>query len=165
MIFYHGSPNDNITELSIDYSNGKIYFTSSRLVALTYLPRAYPNMFRTDKNLEIYEEIVDGLFENATKGQSGYIYTIETDDFFELEQGPTCGHKHCFYSSKNAKILQKEKIEDVYQELLKYIKTGEFKIVKPDSDRKKEMIENILKDYQKMEKPLKRKRDLINLLK
>ena len=164
MRFYHGSLTDNIEELSTQYSNGKICFTLSRLVALTYLSKAYPNMFRSDKNVEVYDEIVDGLLESVTKGQSGFIYIIETDDFCEIAHGPACGHNHCFYSTRNAKVVKKEKIDDLYKELLKYIQSGEFVVVKPDEQRRKIMIENILNNYEKLEKPLKNKRDFMYLL-
>ena len=168
MRFYHGSLTDNIEELSTKHSNGKIYFTSSRLVALTYLSKSFPNMFRSNRNVEVYDEVVEGLFKSVTQGQSGFIYTIDIqEDFNKLPQDNNCGHQHCFYSTQNAKIVNKKKVKDLYQELLKYQKSGKFKVITPQEiseQKRKLMIENICKVYNSLEKPLKNKRDFMYML-
>lgn len=168
MRFYHGSTEDNIKELSTGCSEGKVCFTSSKIVALTYISKSFPNMFRTQGNIEVYDEIVDGLFQNVTKEQAGFVYTVEVEDYHEIPFGPNCGHKGCFYSLQNTKVVKKEKITDLYEALLKYIKLGQFKVITPrelGEERCEKMIENISNIYDNLEKPLKRKRDFMYLIK
>ena len=166
MIYYHGSIDGNIKEFNI--SNRKLYITTSRLVALTYISKSFPNMFKTaEDGRECYIDIVDGLYEAVTKKQSGYIYTLDVDDAIEVLQDNNCGHKHCYYSISNVKILKKEKVEDLYQELLFFEEKGEFFIKRANEiseENRKRAIQSICKTYEGLKKPLKGKRDFMYLL-
>ena len=169
MIFYHGSTDGDIKEFNTHNSNRKLYLTTSRLVALTYISKSFPNMFKTaEDDRECFIDIVDGLYEAVTKNQSGYIYTLEVDDATEVLQDNNCGHKHCFYSISDARILNKEEIKDLYKELSVYKEKGDFFIKRANQiseENRKRVIQSIHKVYEELEKPLKGKRDFMYLLK
>lgn len=147
MAFYHGSRDDGITQLTTSHTkDGFVYATSSRLVALTYAARSFPNLFSTSNGKECFWELKPNLFKKMTQGKSGYIYTLEEKNFEPIPQGPKCGHKNCFKVAENVKVVKKEYIPDVYQELLKYIQSGEFLLVSyknMDSARREKMTKDI----------------------
>ncbi len=131
MQFYHGSKSGDVKELVTSHSkDGYVYATSSRLVALTYAARSYPKVFSSNGEQECFLELKPNLFELMTKGKSAYIYTLEDKNFEPVPQNNKCGHRHCFRAKENVKIINKEYISDVYQELLKYKKKGGFHVVK-----------------------------------
>ena len=131
MEFYHGSQSAEVRELNTTHSkDGFVYVTSSRLVALTYVARSYPNLFFSKNGKEVFMELKKGLFETMVKGKTGYIYTLENKDYESLPQNNKCGHQHCLRVQENVKVVDKEYIEDVYSELLKYASKGEFEIIK-----------------------------------
>lgn len=143
MQFFHGSRDGGILELTTSHSkDGYVYATSSRLVALTYVARSFPNLFTSINDRECFLEVKSNIFEKMTKNKSGYIYLLEAKDFEPVPQGPRCGHKCCYRIKENVKVVSKECIEDAYEELLKYVKSGEFKIVHEDEmpQEKKERI-------------------------
>jgi len=112
---------------------------------LTYAVRGYPNLFTTLKSgQEAFLEVVPGLFEKMFKGKPAYIYILEEKNYNEVNQSNKCGHSNCFSINENVRIIDKEYIEDAYQEFLKYIEREEFKIVKskdiPDREHLVEMI-------------------------
>ncbi len=131
MPYYHGSNAPGIKKLVTSHSlDGKVYVTSSRLVALTYAAKVFPNNFTTRKDgQEIFLEHLPNLFEIMLKGKSGYIYTLEDKNYFPVKQSKNCGHLNCFYINEDVNVIKCEFIEDLYSELLKYAKTGEFKII------------------------------------
>lgn len=83
-----------------------------------------------------------------TKNKSAYIYLLEEKDFEPIPQSNKCGHQDCYRVHENVKVIGKEFIEDVYEELLKYEKNGEFEIIREHeipSERKVQMIAEIAK--------------------
>lgn len=135
MPYYNGSGKGDIKEFKVSLSrDGYVYATDSRLVALTYIARVYPNMFVTRNGKECFLEIVPDFFEKTVKGRSGYLYTLENAQGFEsVPQSNKCGHTHVVRISKDVKVTKVEFISDIYSELLKYIHSGELIIQKFDT--------------------------------
>ena len=165
MKYYHGSQDANIQELTTVHSkDGLVYVTSSRLVALTYAVRGYPNLFTTSNGKEVFLELVPGIFEKMTKGKSAYIYTLENKKYSKINQNKLCGHTCCYSYNKNVKVIDKEYIDDAYQEFKKYIDKGLFTIIKcEDIPNKEKKIKDILN--QKKIINLNNKVDYTSLLK
>lgn len=133
MNFYHGSKDDNILELTTSHTrDGYVYATSSRLIALTYIARSKPNLFSTFKGQECFFEIKPNLFKEMVRNKSGYIYLLENKDFEPIPQNNKCGHCDCYRIKENVKVVGKEYIKDAYEELKKYIESGDFKILTED---------------------------------
>ncbi len=145
MNYYNGTEfNGDIKEFKVSKSkDGYVYATTSRLVALTYIARVYPNTFTTIDGQECFLEIVPNFFENSVKGRSGYLYTLEETNFKPVEQSNKCGHAGAVRTAQDVKVKSVEYIEDIYSELLKYIKSGQLQIKKFDS-LDKNYIKNLL---------------------
>lgn len=147
MQFFHGSKDGNILELTTSHSrDGYVYATSSRLVALTYMARSKPNLFSSYNGQECFFELKPNLFKEMVENKSGYIYLLENKDFEQVSQNNKCGHQNCYRTNENVKVVDKEYIQDAYEELLKYVKSGEFKILTEDEiphERKEQMIKQI----------------------
>ncbi len=131
MEFYHGSKNGDIKKLVTSHTkDGFVYATSNRIVALTYAARCYPNLFSSTDSKECFWELKPNLFKMMTGGKGVYIYELEDKNFEPVSQSNKCGHQHCYRIKENVKVVKKEFIPNVYDELLKYEKLGQFKIVK-----------------------------------
>lgn len=131
MKFYHGSLSPEITELTTNHSkDGYVYVTSSRLVALTYVARSFPNLFFSKNGKEVFWELKPCLFETMVKGKSGYIYTLEDKPYEEIPQSNHCGHLNCLRVKENVRPIDREFVEDVYAELLEYAQKGEFEVIR-----------------------------------
>lgn len=156
MKFYHGSKDANITKLTTHHSkDGYVYATSSRLVALTYAARRYPNLFFSQNGRECFLEIKPNLFEIMTKGKSAYIYTLEQKNFSPVLQNNACGHQHCFKVNEDVCVIGKKYIHDVYNELMKYKARGQFKIIhynEIDEETKNNVIQLIKERVKKLDK-------------
>lgn len=149
MTFYHGSTNPNLKALEKNHSkDGYVYATTSRLVALTYAARSFPNLFVTHNGRVCFLELIPNLFEKMTKFKKGYIYTLVNANFDHVElQKNKCAHQYCYRTSNDVAVVSKETIDDIYSELLKYQKQGEFKIYKNNEipkERRDEMIKEII---------------------
>lgn len=147
MSYYHGSRNDSLKYLSIDNSKDKlVYVTDSRLVALTYAVRGYPNLFTTlTTGKEAFLELTPNLFKKMTKGKKVYIYTLEDSDYKMVAQNSRCSHSNCYSCNKDVKVIKKECIKDAYDEFLKYIDSNEFIIIKSeDIPNREEIIKDII---------------------
>ncbi len=156
MKYYHGSRDGNLTELTTNHTkDGHVYVTSSRLVALTYAVHSRPNLFSTDENgKECYWELKPHLFEIMTKGKSAYIYTLENKDYEPVPQSNKCGHQHCYRVQQNVKVISKEFVPDIYEELLKYAKSGELNIVRCEQmpmGRKNAMTKDVMEYVRKLD--------------
>lgn len=119
MSFYHGSKNSNLKVLKKNHSkDGYVYATTSRLVALTYATRSFPNLFVTDNGKVCFFELIPNLFEKMTKSKKGYIYTLKNIDFEIVQlQKNKCAHNNCWLTNHDVQIESKETIEDIYVEL------------------------------------------------
>ena len=153
---FHGSKAGDIKELVTSHGrDGYVYATSSRLVALTYAARVQPNLFSSLNGKECFWELKPNLFEKMTKNKSAYIYLLEEKDFEPIPQSNKCGHQDCYRVHENVKVIGKEFIEDVYEELLKYEKNGEFEIIREHEippERKVQMIAEIAKVAKSLDK-------------
>ena len=103
----------------------------------------FSNTFTTIDGQECFLEIVPNFFENSVKGRSGYLYTLEEANFKPVEQSNKCGHAGAVRTAQDVKVKSVEYIEDIYSELLKYIKSGQLQIKKFDS-LDKNYIKNLL---------------------
>lgn len=152
MQFYHGSKENNITELTTNHSrDGYVYATSSRLVALTYMARSQPNLFSSQYGQECFFELKPNLFKEMVSNKSGYIYVLESKDFVPAPHSINCGHKNCYRINENVQVVSKEYIEDAYTELLKYVESGELKILTENEllPKEKEQMIKQIKDIAK----------------
>ena len=142
MSYYHGSRDDSLKYLSIEHNKDKlVYVTESRLVALTYAVRGYPNLFTTLINgKEAFLELVPNLFEKMTKGKEVYIYTLEDSNYKKIIQNNKCGHKNCYSCDKDVRVVSKEYIKDAYDEFKKYIDSNEFIIITSENIPNREKI-------------------------
>lgn len=147
MEFYHGSKSADIKELVTSHSkDGYVYATSSRLVALTYAARVYPNLFFSMNGKEYFWELKPNLLEKMTKNKSAYIYLLQDKDFEPIPQSNRCGHQNCYRVQEDVKTIKKEFIADAYEGLLKYAEKGEFQIIRENDipiEKKKSMISEI----------------------
>ncbi len=148
MAFYHGSANPNLNLLKKEHSrDGYVYATTNKLVALTYAARSFPNLFSTKNNKICFFELKPNLFEKMTKFKKGYIYTLKDEGFSPVcLQKQRCAHNYCYRTNNDVKIISKEEIKDVYSELLKYQKQGEFILYKYNdilNETKNKMINDI----------------------
>lgn len=147
MQFFHGSKDNNILELTTSKSkDGYVYATSNRLVALTYIARSKPNLFSTFNGQECFFELKPNLFKEMVGNKSGYIYLLENKNFEAIPQSNRCGHCDCYRTKENVKIVGKEYIKDAYEELQKYVESGEFKILTENEipyQQKEQMIKQI----------------------
>lgn len=166
MKFYHGSKDGSIKELSTSHSgDGKVYVTNSRLVALSYAVRGYPNLFTTLKSgKEAFLELVPDLFEKMIKGKTAYIYTLENKEYIPVIQNNKCGHTNCYCCNENVSVIEKEYIKDAYVEFFKYIENGEFIVVNyKDIPNREQKIKDIFDNSSKVD--FTNKTNYLNLLK
>ena len=166
MGYYHGSKDGTIEELKTDHTkDNRVYVTNSRLVALTYAVREYPNLFTTlPSGKEAFLELIPGLFSEMVKGKKCYIYTLEDRKYVPLDQSDKCGHVNCFYINENVRVIKKEYLQDAYSEFLKYIDMNEFVIVKPeDIPNREKIIQKIIETEGNVD--LSNKESYVSLLK
>jgi len=134
MDYYHGSTIKELKELipfASPYSNLKeavVYLTTNKQLALHYiwdynrLEIKSPMLdIRVDGTL-VFQEMFSGALEYFYKGVSGYIYHCTGE--FELNE--ETGVPTCVTSDKPVPIIDFEYIEDVYEKIMEYEKTGTF---------------------------------------
>ena len=148
MNFYHGSTNPNLKLLEKSHSrDGYVYATSDKLVALTYAARSFPNLFVIKDDKICFFELLPNLFEKMTKSKKGYIYTLKNSDFVPVDlPKQKCAHNNCYRTDKDVEIIEKEEIQDLYTELLKYEKQGNFVLCRYETiptDTRQKMIDDI----------------------
>ena len=152
--------------MKTDYTkDNRVYVTDSRLVALTYAVREYPNLFTTlPTGKEAFLELVPGLFSAMVKDKQCYIYTLEDKEYIPVSQSNKCGHTNCFCINENICVIKKEYIQDAYVEFLKYIDKNEFVIVKPENiPNREKIIQKIIESESKVN--LSNKESYVSLLK
>ncbi len=133
MIFYHGSPIANLTELKPELSeHGEpyVYFATNPLVALLYavkpVPKPfsyYPYGFDAEGKL-VYSDYFKDSFKKLYKGKTGYLYECEN---IKNAQQPT--QISCAYVCKNSvKVDRVTLVSDLYEYYKEQEKAGLFTI-------------------------------------
>lgn len=139
-MYYHGSNNSDLKLLKLSHSeDNKVYVTSNKLVALVYASREYINLFSMNKETKCVKffEYKPNLFKTLYKGKVGYIYIVEDKEYKKVEQSDKCSMLDAYCINEDVKIMDLIKIDDVYEELKKYEKSGEFQLIKyEDMDEK-----------------------------
>ena len=155
MTFYHGSTNPNLKVLKKNHSkDGCVYATTSRLVALIYSVKSFPNLFATYNGQPCFWELIPNIFEKMTKFKKGYIYILENHNFDHVELHKNkCSQLYCYRTDNDVQIIRKEIVNDIYSEFLKYQKKGEFKIYKFD-EIPKEKRDKMIKEISQIAKSL-----------
>lgn len=152
-LLYHGSVTENITELKTNsplHGSDKkvVYLTDNIPYALLYIWDAnhnnYTGKFVTGwikKGIAYYEETFPNQLETFYKGTSGYLYCIEKNaDFFAVDS-----REEMYYSEKNIIVKNAVYIDDIYQELIKYETSGQFKPLRFNEQTKEKQNELINK--------------------
>ncbi|MDE6710478.1 MAG: hypothetical protein K2J76_08305 [Oscillospiraceae bacterium] len=149
---YHGSVSADITELkaySMLHGTDKkvVYLTDNIPYALFYIwdenHNNYSRKFVTGwikNSIACYEEMFPNQLETFYKGISGYLYCIEkSTDISAVDN-----REAMYYSEEDILIDRAVHISDIYQELLKYEKLGEFKLLRfneQSEEKKNELID------------------------
>ena len=130
MNYYHGSKSGEIKMLDTEHSkDGYVYVTSNRLVALAYAARTAINLFgtlRADKKIVVFREYLPDFLRKTTDGVSGYIYTLEEKEYEPIKINDHCAFCDCYKVKGNVRVVKREFILNLYEELMKYCESGEF---------------------------------------
>ncbi|MBR5779022.1 MAG: hypothetical protein IKY21_00180 [Clostridia bacterium] len=138
MRLYHGSIFANITELLAnstlhENANQKVvYLTDNIPYALLYIWDSNRN-FKQGKhvtawikeNQVFYEEQFQNQLRTFYDGVSGYLYAVNNTTSFS----PVNNREAMWFSPNNTKIDIVKYIPNVYDELCKYINSGELKVI------------------------------------
>lgn len=153
MVFYHGSPIGNLTELKpflSEHNKPYIYFSSNPLVALLYAVKPVPKPFSFypygfEKDMVVYSEYFENAFFRLYKNKAGYLYECEQ---LQNAQKPT--QISCAYTCDTpVKIDSVTEIPDLYDF---FISQSGFKIrKKPEiSEKELQFVRNeLMNDIQK----------------
>ena len=132
MQLYHGSSNGDIKQLKPQVSNHEkeyVYFITHEVLAILYAynPIERPGGFYTykfDKNGQVYyDEFFPDQLKKIYQGKSGYVYSINNDDYNlqHLEKMPWV-----YLSEKPIKVDKPKFIKDIYEEILLLEKQGKI---------------------------------------
>ncbi len=139
--FYHGSKLEGLKQLEVNKTNhGSIYLTTSRLVALTYAVRGFPNLFISKDGKEVFLEIKPNLFKNMFDKKKAYIYHVESGNYKVAKTNQQTSRDNCYISDRNVKIISCEKIDNAFEELNKYVASGELKLMRFEEFSKEHSI-------------------------
>jgi len=134
--YYHASDIKNLKEiLPLSKAKGSdenvCYFTHIKKNALVYLRDKKINHTACDideNGILVFHEWFPGLLEKVYKGRSGYIYTCKNNGNITIAQ------TWCIWSATQpVPVAESEYIEDVYEEILKLVNSGEARIIRYDS--------------------------------
>ena len=135
-IFYHASDIKNLTEiLPLSKAKGSdekvCYFTHIKKYAMVYLRDKKIDHTACDiseNGILVFHEWFPGLLEKVYKGRSGYIYTCKNNGNITIAQNWSI-----WSATQPVPIAETEYIEDVYEEILKLINSGEAQIISYES--------------------------------
>ena len=152
MKLYHGSPNGSIDVLKPQQSNHEkeyVYFITHEVLAVLYAynPIERPGGFYTysfGNNGEVYyNEFFEGQLEKIYSGKSGYVYSINNDDYNlkKLEKMPWV-----YLSEKTIKVEKPLFISDIYKEVLRLEKQGKIIVNRYEtlSNEQREKYRNVV---------------------
>jgi len=162
---YHGSKTGGIERLRVNKTRSdKIFLTESRLAALIYAVRSFPNLFVFQRGREHFLEVKPQLFERLFKGKTAYIYTVEVKDVEKVKTSAKYSRDNCFSVSRDVLVKSCEVIEDALSELSKYVSSGELVLERYEDLSSKE-LEAINKDIEESLLYIKNKKEYEEFLK
>ena len=126
MIFYHGTQNKDLKELTLEHSSGKIYLTDSFEFAFMYAacPLRFWGYDKANDKL-ILREVVKDCFKKQFSGVKCYVFSCEIDDFEKVNSRSN----HTFLSHKIVKLNPDcEVIEDAYEKLMELFHAGRIEL-------------------------------------
>ncbi len=154
---YHGSAIANITTLeprsSLHNSDKKVvYFTGNLPFALLYIWDGKRNNYDRKyvsggirNRTAFYEEWFPNQFETFYKNVSGYLYCVQDSvDFLPVEN-----RADMFYSEHNVSVDKIIFISNVYEEISKYEKSGEFTVLRynEQSEKRQNELVDLMASY------------------
>ena len=151
MKLYHVSPTLGITELQPRIStHGKplVYATENLNFALFFGSRKsngdFDGIYGIEGGRPFFYEAFSGAFRHRFDGESCYVYEVDPEGF---ESGKT-SFRGEVVSETPAKILNCEKIDNLYEYLMKKVENGEIILKEYDKNDKNyiEMMEEHIKD-------------------
>jgi hypothetical protein len=130
MDFYHGTIIGGLTDLkpfSLENTNLRepvVYLTTNKQLALHYIKdrKESPMLKICDDGKLIFQEMFSGALEYLYKGKSGYIYHCIGD--YEINKN--VGVMYTATPKNSVSITDYEYINDVYDKIMEYEKTGMF---------------------------------------
>ncbi len=139
MILYHGSITAEIKELTANsflhgsHNQKVVYLTDNSPYALLFIWDANRNIKQgkhvtawIKEGTVYYEEQFPNQLKSFYDGVSGYLYIVNDTTLFS----PVNDRESMWFSPNNIKIDAVEYIPNVYDELCKYIKSGELKVIR-----------------------------------
>ena len=146
---YHGSAVAGITTLeprSLLHNSDKkvVYLTGNLPFALVYIWDGQHNNFDRKhvsggirNGTAFYEEWFPGQLEMFYKNVSGYLYCIQNCIDFQ----PVENRENMLYSQQDVSVDHAVFIPDVYEEILKYEKSGRFSVLRYNEQSEKRQCE------------------------
>jgi hypothetical protein len=130
MDFYHGTIVGGLTELKPFFSKNTnlkepvVYLTTNKQLALHYIKDRWesPMLEICEDGKLIFQEMFNGALKFLYKGKSGYIYHCIGD--YEINRN--VGVMNTSTPNKPVPINDYEYIDDVYEKIMEYEKTGMF---------------------------------------
>ena len=146
---YHGSAVANIATLearSLLHNSDKkvVYFTGNLPFALLYIWDEKRNNYDRKyvsggirNGTAFYEEWFPNQLETFYKDVSGYLYCVQGNNNFP----PVENRENMFYSESGVSVDKVIFIPNVYEEILKYEKSGEFAVLRYNEQSEKRQQE------------------------
>lgn len=150
--FYHGSDISGISQLE---ARSRLHNSDERVVYLTdIVPYALIYIWDKEHNgyrgkhvtgwikdgVTFYEEQFPDQLKTFYQGVAGSLYLgADCPDIKPMEN-----RDNLFYSTEDVPVAKEEQIVDVYERLLEYERTGEFKVLRyteQTEERQKELVE------------------------
>ena len=128
-MYYHGSRNGDIKELTLDKSNdGYVWLIENYAFAVVY-GGCSVRFWAANKqnNKPIVREVCEDSLEKMYKGVKCYVYCVDDEDVGEYEQYDYKGRKS-IRLKHNVKVKNRIVIEDAYEEIMRLYKAGELEI-------------------------------------
>ena len=132
MVLYHGSKIGGLKKLEpreATFGDSLVYATPLREIAVIFTRKVgFMNIiaFGKSRNENVYHLIE--LIPNALKyvyEHEGYIYSFKSDDFYGKEKFPNANlNSFELACNKEVEIENVEKLDSVYEEIIKMGKTG-----------------------------------------
>lgn len=142
-LLYHGSSKDLdiLKPMASKVIDGEaaVFATNAKFLAIIFIAS---NATDSDIDIGFIHDVPyileqwPGAFDKFLKGRAGYLYYVNAENFHSDKRLGM--HNHEFISNNDEKILKKERIEDIYEALLK----TDVNIV--DYDSKMECIYNCI---------------------
>ena len=157
MKYYHGTTSVNLTELEpfanrdSNLQKSCVYLTKQRAVAALYIwnkPYRWMTFGFNADGIPVYTESFQNSLREFYYGVSGRIYTCEGD---YTDDGKV-GIRHVVYSEKPVAIAKCEIVENAYQRILEYERSGEIilnlydNLTSKQHASNKNMVQNFIKD-------------------